>query len=622
MSDYKLLKNIKGPDDLKKIPAYHLNELCKEIRLFLLETVSKVGGHLSSNLGVVELTVAIHKVFNSPVDKIVWDVGHQAYVHKLLTGRFDRFATIRTENGLSGFPKHEESEHDAFIAGHSSTSISVAFGLAKSLKLQKKPGHVIAVIGDGAMTSGIAYEALNNAGRGKEKLIIILNDNNMSISKNVGAIAKYLSKIRNDPMYFKMKDTLENFLEGVPVVGRPVLKSLISAKNTMKNLIYKSTFFEEFGFNYMGPVDGHDIQSLCEVLERAKNVDGPVIINVNTVKGKGYSFAEENPGAYHGISRFDTKTGNPDLLSGSSFSKAFGKELTKLAQKDDKIVAVTAAMTYGTELQHFAKAYKERFFDVGIAEGHAVTFCAGLACGGMTPVFAVYSTFLQRSYDQLIHDASIEKQHIILAIDRAGLVGEDGETHQGIFDVSFLSSIPGAVIYSPSNYRDLSVCLTKAIYEEDGVVGVRYPRGSEDTLIADLDFGTDDYYLHSKSIDADTAFVTYGRIVAEAYKAILSLENKNYKVDLVKLTKIFPIQEGCIDLLLKYNKILFFEEGVSVGGIGEHLQRLLYERGYKGSFQITGVDQFVRHSSVKSALKKLELDSEGIENNFLQGKKN
>ena len=441
-----LLDRLKLPQDLKKLSFRQLEALCAEIRSVLIHTVSKTGGHLSSNLGVVELTVALHKTFDAPKDQIVWDVGHQSYTHKILTGRKNKMNTLRQKGGLSGFPKPAESIYDAFIAGHSSTSISVAAGLARAKSLKAEPGFTIAVIGDGAFTGGMAYEALNNAGHYKDRIIIVLNDNEMSISKNVGAFARYLAQIRSKPEYYSTRDKIRKWISAFPLGGKPLAKLVSDSKSYLKEMLYHSNLFEDFGFEYVGPVDGHDLESLCDAFERAKASDGPVLVHVDTIKGKGYSFAEKQPDAYHGVPQFNAKLGSCENRP-QDFSAVFGSWIAEAAEKDAKICAITAAMKDGTGLEEFAARYPERFYDVGIAESHAVTFSAGLAHGGLHPVFAVYSTFLQRAYDQVMQDMAIANEHVLLAVDRAGIVGEDGETHQGIFDISFLSSIPGITIF-------------------------------------------------------------------------------------------------------------------------------------------------------------------------------
>ena len=449
MNDEVLLNKIHSPDDLKELNLNQLNQLCREIRDKLIETVSQNGGHLASNLGVVELTVAIHKVFNTPEDALVWDVGHQCYVHKILTGRLDQIDSIRTEGGLSGFPKRRESRYDSFNTGHSSTSISSAFGIANAKALQNQAGKVIAVIGDGALSGGLAYEGLNNAGRFKKNFIVILNDNNMSISRNVGSMARYLAGIRAKPAYLRTKHRIEKILLHIPCVGKIIRNFLQYSKSFLKNLLYKSTLFEDMGFMYYGPFDGHDLGKLIDILQVAKNFKKPVLIHVVTKKGKGYPFAEKDPKSFHGVSAFDIETGETPA-GGKNFSSVFGTLLCCMTEADPRICAITAAMISGTGLTEYSRIFRDHCFDVGIAEEHAVTFAGGLAAGGMLPVFAVYSSFLQRGYDQIIHDAALQNAKVTFAIDRAGIVGEDGETHQGLFDVAFLNTIPNITVFSPT----------------------------------------------------------------------------------------------------------------------------------------------------------------------------
>lgn len=474
MSD-KILDQISCSRNLKGLSNEELIKLCEEIREKIITTVSKNGGHLASNLGVVELTVALHTVFDCPKDQIVWDVGHQCYTHKMLTGRLDKIDTIRTKGGLSGFQRRDESICDPLSTGHSSTSISSAFGLAAAKNLKGEDGSVIAVIGDGALSGGLAYEGMNNAGSFKRNFIVILNDNKMSISRNVGSMARYLSAIRMRSTYLKAKNVVDAILVKIPVLGDFMKKIILKSKSALKKLINNGTIFEGMGFKYFGPIDGHDIKKLIKVLTIAKNWDRPILIHINTVKGKGYHYAEKNPKAFHGTSGFDVKNGLKSIPK-SDFSSVFGRELFNLAKDDARICAITAAMKLGTGLSYFARNFKNRFFDVGIAEEHAVTFAGGLSAGGMLPVFAVYSTFLQRSYDQIIHDVSLQNLKVVFAIDRAGIVGEDGETHQGIFDVALLNTIPGSVIYAPSYFDEVSGMLKKAFYEGSGIAAIRYPR--------------------------------------------------------------------------------------------------------------------------------------------------
>lgn len=608
MSD--LLNGINSPEDLKNLTAEELEELCLELRGCIIETVSKNGGHLASNLGVVELTVALHRVFNSPEDKIVWDVGHQSYTHKILTGRRDRISTIRQKDGLSGYPNRLESAYDPFNAGHSSTSISAALGIAKAKELKGDPGRVVAVIGDGALTGGLAYEGLNNAGRFKKNFIVILNDNKMSISRNVGGMARYLAHIRTKPSYFRMKSNLETVLDHTPILGKPLRHFLTGFKSVLKQVLYNSTLFEDMGFYYYGPFDGHDVGKLIEVFRNVRNIEHPVLLHVVTRKGKGYPYAEQNPGAFHGISSFDVATGTA-APSGECFSKAFGDYLCSLASSDSRICAITAAMQQGTGLTGFAQRFPKRFFDVGIAEEHAVTFAGGLASGGMLPVCAVYSTFLQRGYDQLIHDVALQRVKVTLAVDRAGVVGEDGETHQGIFDVPFLSSIPGVTIYSPSYYDEMYASFQHALYDCPGFAAVRYPRGAQ--FFRPYDFQSSgrpsDFYGDG---DAKTVIVTYGRLFSFACLALAELKKKGVNVRVVKLNRIFPTDEASVSSVLKAEKAFFFEEGIRQGGIGEHFSCLLSGRGYKGRFFLRAIDGFVAHATMAEALAGLGLDDRGM----------
>ncbi|MCM1226875.1 MAG: 1-deoxy-D-xylulose-5-phosphate synthase [Clostridium sp.] len=608
-----MLDALELPGDLKKLDIDQCKQICGEIREVLVETVSKNGGHLASNLGVVELTMAIHRNFSSPEDKIVWDVGHQSYTHKILTGRLDRFSTLRKENGISGFTKPEESEHDAFISGHSSTSVSAAFGIAKAMKLDgKDENYVVAVTGDGAMTGGMVYEGLNNAGKSDTNLIVIVNHNDMSISKNVGALAKYLLSIRTKQKYLKTKRAVEKALTNTPVVGKPIARILKNSKDTVKSTVYRNTsntnttIFEDLGFIYLGPVNGHDIAALDEVIMTAKSYHKPVVIHVNTVKGKGYEPAEKNPGEFHGISKFDIITGNPEVSTADCYSTVFGKELLSLAKKDERICAVTAAMKYGTGLQYFCSELKERFFDAGIAEQHAVTFCAGLASAGKLPVFAVYSSFLQRAVDQMIHDVVIGKNHVVIGIDRAGIVGEDGETHQGVFDVPIVTSIPGAVVYSPSCYEELKLCLNDAIYKDEGLACVRYPRGNDCSCFDKTDLNTSHTLTVKK--DSSVLLITYGRIYDELYKAHELINESGTSCDLLKLTRIFPISRDIVETASGYEKVIFFEESGISGGIAEHLSRKLLENGFKGSFYAKGITGLVKQASVKSVHERLNFE--------------
>lgn len=613
----KYLNKIHSPSDLKKLDSSEYPELAQEIRDVLIDTVSKNGGHLASNLGAVELTIAIHLMFDSPNDRIVWDVGHQAYTHKLLTGRYDVFDTIRQKDGISGFCHPNESEHDTFYSGHSGTSVSSAFGIAEANKIKKNNNYTVAVIGDGSFTGGLVYEALNNAGRSKTNLIVILNDNEMSISRNVGSVARYLTKIRSKKRYVRMKAKLERFLDRIPLIGHSMASGLFNFKTAVKNLIYESTIFEKMGFRYMGPIDGHDIGLMCEALETAKSLGAPVLLHVNTVKGKGYNYAEKDPSHFHGISDFDINTGEPHT-SGDTFCNEFGKLMCKMAHEDKRITLITAAMSLGTGLTEFSDKYSDRFFDVGIAEEHAVTFASGLAKGGMLPVFAVYSTFLQRCYDEIIHDGALQDQKLVLAIDRAGFVGDDGETHNGLYDVAFLQSIPKVTVYSPATYDEMKIDFGNAFYRDSDVVAVRYPRGGEPEIPEDYtpSFGTYDLYGHAF---ADTVIVTYGRLFFEAAKAVKALLHHNIKAKVLKLNRIKPIDPEALEEVMGAKHIFFYEEGVRSGGIGEKFAAELLQRGYKGSYDITAIeDCFVKQAKVPELIKQYGFDSESMVNKIVE----
>lgn len=598
--DY-LLDHIKLPQDLKSLSFRQLDALCAEIRNVLIHTVSKTGGHLSSNLGVVELTVALHKTFHPPCDKIVWDVGHQTYTHKILTGRKNKMNTLRQKGGISGFPKPAESPYDAFVAGHSSTSISVAAGLARAKTLNHEPGFSIAVIGDGAFTGGMAYEALNNAGHYKDRIIVVLNDNEMSISKNVGAFARYLAQIRSKPEYYSTRNQIRKLISAVPLVGKPLAKLASDSKSYLKEMLYHSNLFEDFGFEYVGPVDGHDLESLCDAFERAKASNGPVLVHVDTVKGKGYSFAEKQPDAYHGVPQFNAQLGSCENRP-QDFSTVFGSWIVEAAEKDSKICAVTAAMKDGTGLEEFAVRFPERFYDVGIAEPHAATFCAGLSAGGFRPVFAVYSTFLQRAYDQVMQDMAIANEHVVLAVDRAGIVGEDGETHQGVFDISFLSSIPGMTILSPATYPELRACLDRAVYRCNGPVAVRYPKGREKAFPAGL-HGNEKFQI---SEDADILLVSYGRIAVSCCQAAELLKQRGIRVGVLKLTQLLPYCEELLPMLLKKKSIFFVEESSEQGSIAQMTGNLLLKNGYQGRYFVRAIpNRFLAQASVDEIFEEL-----------------
>lgn len=612
--NYKVLNHINRPQDLKLLGRVQLDRLCREIRHFLIDSVARTGGHLASNLGIVELTVALHKVFDSPTDQIVWDVGHQCYPHKILTGRRQLMRALRQKGGISGFTKTAESVHDAFIAGHASTSISVADGLSKARQVTGEPGHVIAVIGDGAFTGGLTFEGLHNAARRAKNLIVILNDNHMSISKSKGPLPRYLSKLRANKAYFYLKDLTKSALGAVPLVGDGLVEIVSNSKAQLKNALYNTTFFEELGYIHMGPVDGHNLGVLCDVLARAKTLDKPVFIHVETRKGKGYPPAERNPGAYHSVAPFNPARPVAQKPSDNSYSAVFGRHLAALGARDKRICAITAAMKYATGLNFFADRFKAegRFFDVGIAEQHGAVFSAALASKGLIPVYAVYSSFLQRAYDQLIHDCSLEKRHIVLAVDRAGLVGEDGETHHGLFDCAFLSSIPDTVIYSPLSYRELRLCLNRAIYREDGVCAVRYPRGAQPEITQDYTDLCTTYTLYHDKEERDLLLITYGRVYAEVARAAEKLHGSGVAADVMRLVRVWPFELQALAQAAQYKRILFVEEGMRTGGIAEHFFMELSKMGFAGKYAVQAVTGFVPQGTVRQQVELLGLDMSGI----------
>ncbi|MBQ7203534.1 MAG: 1-deoxy-D-xylulose-5-phosphate synthase [Eubacterium sp.] len=599
------LERVNSPKDVKKLNLNELNELCEEIRELMINVVSQNGGHLASNLGAVELTVALHKVFNSPNDQIVFDVGHQSYTHKILTGRKEDFATLRTEGGISGFTRRDESAHDIFSSGHSSTSVSSALGLAKAKSIKGEKGKVIAIIGDGALTGGLAYEALNN--NESNNLIVILNDNNMSISQNVGTMAKNLTNIRTSPKYFTFKSRVTRHIAKIPKLGSQINRFITMVNTKIRKRVYKNTFFEDLGFRYYGPIDGHDLDALIDAFKVAKAHNHSVLIHINTVKGKGYEFAEKNPSLFHGIGKFNIETGEP-ISSGDTFSSIFGSTLLNFAQKDSRICAVTAAMSTGTGLVEFSNTYPQRFFDVGIAEQHAVTFSGGLARGGMLPFFAVYSTFLQRAYDQIIHDVSMQGLKVVFCIDRAGFVGEDGESHQGLFDTAFLMSVPDLAVYSPAYFDELSSMMYQAAYKEKNAVAIRYSRGKEGYRPEGYEYQKEDFSIIGNP-EAEKCIVTYGREFSECAKALEELENTY----LIKINKIKPLDKAVIDAAANAKAVFFFEEGIRSGGVGEIFGSMLKEKNAECDYcHIAVDDEFVKQAPVTSQLKKYGLDSESV----------
>ena len=568
-----MLEKLNLPDDLKWLQPEAYDSLCHEIREFLIQSVSQTGGHLASNLGIVELTLALHTVFDMSVDRLVFDVGHQCYVHKILTGRREQFDTLRQLGGLSGFPKPSESVYDAFIAGHASNSISVALGFARARTLANQEHSVISLIGDGALTGGLAYEALCDAGGAGEPLIVVLNDNGMSITENVGGMARYLSQQRLRPSYLNFKKKYRLLMSKLPG-GKALYRFTHKVKTLIKHAILRCSMFEEMGFAYIGPVDGHNITELCSALVLARNAAQPVVVHVVTKKGRGYALSESTPEAYHGVSSFDPESGI-EPGGAETFSSVFGASLTKLAEENTRIVAVTAAMTAGTGLEPFAAQYPERTFDVGIAEGHAASMAAGLAAGGMLPVFAVYSTFLQRSYDMLLHDVSLSSLHAVFAIDRAGIVPGDGETHQGVFDTAFLATVPGMKIYAPASYAELRDMLTEAVLHDTGPVAVRYPKGSQGAYIA----GGAESMIKLRE-GGDVTLVTYGIMTNIALQASELMSQKGINAEIIKLGVTSPIDAQQIALsVAKTGAIVVLEDSAQAGSVGERLLTQLALQG-------------------------------------------
>ncbi len=611
---YHLLDSIQSPEDLKQMSEEELYRLAKEIRGFLLNSIAKTGGHLASNLGVVELTLALHYCFNLTRDKIVWDVGHQAYIHKILTGRKELFGTLRQFGGLSGFPKPCESKYDHFAAGHSSTSISAALGMAKARDLKGQNNHVLAVIGDGSITGGLAYEGLNNAGRENTNLIVILNDNQMSISKNVGGMAKHLSHLRTWPAYLTVKENFQNFFERVPVIGSPANLLFEKVRFGAKYLLLPGVLFEELGFHYIGPVDGHNVKDLIEVLNNVKNMKGPILLHVKTKKGKGYPYAENHPWDYHGVSAFELKTGQP--LSKNikpDYSHIFGEKLVDLASKNERIVGITAAMASGTGFLSFQKKFPKRFFDVAIAEQHAVTFAAGLATQGMIPVFAVYSTFLQRAYDQIIHDVCLQNQHVIFAIDRAGVVGADGETHQGVFDISYLSHIPNMTLLSPKNGLELENMLEFAV-KYQGPIAIRYPRGAASTDFEEnmepVIYGKAEVIRTGEEI----GILAEGHMLSFAMDAARQLEQEGKNPLVINMRFLKPLDE---DILLQVAKkcqhIFTVEDNLVAGGMGSKVLEFYSKKDENVLVHCLGFpEQFIEHGTQEQLFHKYCLDGQGI----------
>lgn len=609
-----LLKQVNFPKDIKNMEEKTLKQLAKEIRHFLINSVSKTGGHLASNLGVVELTLALHYCFDLPKDKIVWDVGHQAYVHKLLTGRKKQFCHLRQFHGLSGFPKPHESEYDVFAAGHSSTSISAALGIAKARDLKGEQNHVIAVIGDGAMSGGLAYEALNNAAKENTNLIVILNDNEMSIANNVGAMSRYLTHLRTDSAYIHAKESFENFSKKVPLLGNAANFVFEKVRSGAKFLFLPGMLFEEMGFHYIGPIDGHNLEELKEVFQNVKQMRGPLLIHVKTKKGKGYPYAEQESWKYHGVGKFDVKTGKTFSAGKEDYSAVFGKKLVELAEKNENILALTAAMASGTGLLEFQKKFPKRFFDVAIAEQHGVTFSAGLACQGMIPVFAVYSTFLQRAYDQIVHDVCMQNLPVVFAIDRAGIVGADGETHQGVFDIAYLSHIPNMTLLSPKNKWELEEMLTFAVNFKRPIA-IRYPRGTASEEFKN--YQQPITYGKSEVIQKGTkiALLTEGHMLPFVMQAAEKLKQQNITPLVVNMRFLKPLDTQILQEAAKCCEyIVTVEDGVRQGGFGAKVLEYYSDCGIYG-VKVCNMgfpDKYIEQGTTEELYHEYQLDGEGI----------
>ena len=608
-----VLEKINQVGDIKQIPPEEYETLAEEIRHFLVEKISRSGGHLASNLGVVELTMALHLCFDFPKDKVVWDVGHQSYTHKLLTGRKSGFDELRKYGGMSGFPKRKESDCDCFDTGHSSTSISAGIGLVAARDLLGGDEHVISVIGDGALTGGMAYEALNNASRLKRNFIIILNDNNMSIAENVGGMSEYLNGLRTNEAYTNFKTGVEQSLNKIPG-GNHLANQLKKTKSGIKQLFIPGMLFENMGITYLGPVDGHDIGKLQDILNKAKKVKGAVLVHVLTKKGNGYAPAERHPARFHGAEPFDIETGLPlNKKKKANYQDVFSTCMVKLGQRNEKVVAITAAMPDGTGLKRFKNIYPDRFFDVGIAEGHAVTFAAGLAAGGMRPIFAVYSSFLQRAYDQVLHDVCIQNLPVVFAIDRAGLVGSDGETHQGIFDLSYLSSIPNMHIMAPKNKWELSDMLKYAV-EFDGPIALRYPRGEAYDGLKEyrrpIEYGKSEVIYEEE----DIALLAVGNMVKIAEQVRKNLKEIGYSCTLVNARFVKPIDTDVLDMLSKDHKLLVtMEENVRSGGYGEKVMDYVTEQELPVKLlNISLPDEYVEHGNVALLYEEVGIDAETV----------
>ena len=607
MHEYPLLNHINSPADLKAVPAGDLPDLCAEVREFLIEHISKTGGHLASNLGVVELTVALHRVFESPADPILFDVGHQCYVHKLFTGRRDGFATLRQHGGISGFLRPRESAHDSFVSGHASNAVSVGLGLARAKRLRGESGRVVCVVGDGALTGGMAYEALNDAGQAGEPLIVLFNDNEMSISRNVGALANRLARIRLKPRYFKMKARAKRFFRRFRG-GERIIRLISNLKARLRTALLKESVFEIMGFRYLGPADGHDTGAVESLLREAASLGGPVVVHLKTIKGKGYYPSEKSPGAYHGVSAFDVISG-PETPVDDTFSQAFGRTVTALAEADGRVCAITAAMGSNTGLEDFARQFPGRFFDVGIAEGHAVAMAAGLAAGGQRPVCAIYSTFLQRGYDQLIHDVAIGGLPVVLAVDRAGLVGADGATHQGAFDIAYLLSVPGMALYAPSSFAELECALGLALAGESPAA-IRYPRGGEGPWRGN----TMENAAVLMEDGVDVTVVSLGIMIHEALEGARLLAGGGISAAVVKVNRLDgPVPEAVFRSVGRTGRLIVVEDGIAQGGYGQKVAAALEEADIPARVKLLNLgDGLIPEGKVKELYRDCNIDAQAV----------
>lgn len=608
------IDRIKEPNDIKQFDVEEWELLAEEIRNFLLQHISKTGGHLASNLGCVELTMALHLVLDLPKDKIIWDVGHQSYTHKLLTGRKEEFDSLRQLGGMSGFPKRKESETDVFETGHSSTSISAAIGMSKANELLEKDSTIVAVIGDGSFTGGLAYEALNNLARLKSSCLIVLNDNDMSIDENVGGMSSYLNKLRVGQTYNEVKSGVEKGLLNIPGIGEGLAKVVKRSKDSIKELLVPGMFFEDLGITYVGPIDGHNISQMIDTFDAAIRLKKPVVVHVKTKKGKGYRYAERYPKYFHGVTPFDLETGKAlKKKEKMTNTDVFGRKLLALAQDNPRIVAITAAMASGTGLEKFANVYPKRFFDVGIAEQHAVIFAAGLASEGLIPFVAVYSSFLQRAYDQILHDVCLQKLHVIFAIDRSGLVGQDGETHQGIFDISYLSHIPNMTVIAPKNRYELTKSMEFAL-DFDGPIAILYSRGDSYYGLKDIqkpmELGKSEVLFKGEKV----ALIAVGNMVEEAYNAYEILQSENHNITLVNARFVKPLDEKLVDeLCVLHDVIITLEEHIYQGGFGQRITAYCMENGHKVKVENLAIrDQFVEHGTVEELRQQLGLDAASI----------